>query len=261
MKGMRRSLALLALAVLSLSGCIVEDDGGGDFVHQTVHERFALARNAHIRVGNVSGSILVVPWTNRAIDIVARKESDDSDALHRTAIEITHDGTPATDVDVETHYHRDGFFWFGGSGANVDYTLHVPSDVSLRLSNVSGNIRVSDVTGDVDANAVSGDVNAKNLGGELHVRTVSGSVEASVTRMNQDSYVSIEAVSGSIDLAIPSRSSASVTADSISGDFDSDFNIPTEHRTVGVQANGNIGSGAGTIELKTISGSMTLSKT
>lgn len=256
---MRRSLALIAFVALVLPGC-VDDDFGGDSVHQTVHENIALAANAHVRVGNVSGFIVVVPWNRQAIDVVAHKYGSDVDQLSRTAIEITHDATPAIDVSIETHYQHHGFIFWGNSGASVDYTIHVPKDVTMTLADVSGHIRVSGIAGDVEINNVSGDVEAMRIDGDLSIHTVSGSIDASLLHMSGQRHVGIEAVSGSEHLSIPPNSGAVVSAASISGGFDSDFDIPTHERTVGVQAGGRIGDGSGTIELRTISGSMTLSK-
>jgi DUF4097 and DUF4098 domain-containing protein YvlB len=259
---MRRSLALLALAALVLPGCFESDyDGGGDTVHQTVHERFAVAPNAHVTVGNISGSIVVTPWAGHEIDILARKRADEDEALHRTAIEITHEGTPADDVEIHTRYLHEGFFFWGGSSADVDYTIRVPKDVTIEISNVSGDVRVSGIDGTVRVNNVSGEVEAMHIDGNLRIHTVSGIIDASLVQMSGNRDADMEAVSGSIRLAVPPHSSAYVTARSISGDFDSDFNVPTQQHTVGVEATGRIGSGSGTIEMRTISGSMTLSKT
>lgn len=250
----------MAFVALLLPGC-ADDDFGGDSVHQVVHQRFALATNAHVRVGNISGFIVVVPWNQQAIDIVGRKYGSDVDQLSRTAIEITRDATPASDVSIETHYHHRGFAFWGNSGASVDYTIHVPKDVTLSLNDVSGHVRVSGITGSVEINNVSGDVEAMRIDGDLSIHTVSGSIDASLLHMSGQRHVGIEAVSGSEHLSIPPNSGAVVSAASISGGFDSDFNVPTHERTVGVEAGGRIGDGSGTIEMRTISGSMTLSKT
>ena len=257
---MRRSLALTAFALLLLPGCIDTDVDGGDAVHETIHQRIALAPNAHVHVGNISGFIVVIPWHTQAIDIVARKYAGDTEELRRTTVDVDHDGSPATDVDIRTSYEHQGWVFWGNSGGSVDYTIHVPQNVTLSLADVSGHIRVSGTTGDVDVNNVSGDVDATRLNGDLTIHAVSGSIEASLLQMSGSRHVDIEAVSGSIHLSIPANSSAEVSAESISGGFDSDFNVPTHQRTVGVEAGGPIGSGTGTIELKTISGSMTISK-
>lgn len=256
-----RFLWLAVPAALLLAGCVDAGDfSDGDAVHQTIHRSIALAPHADIRIGNVSGSIVVVPWARRTIDIVARKHAVDMAAMRSTTIVVTSDGTPATYVDVHTHYGRHWALFWGESGADVEYTIHVPRDVSMTLDDVSGNIRVSGVSGAVSVNDVSGDVEALRIDGDLRVHTVSGSTEASLLSMGGGRDVVIGAVSGSIHLTVPPNAGANVDASSISGSFDSDFNVPTHERMVGVDAGGRIGNGDGTIELKTISGSMTLSK-
>ncbi len=248
---------------LLLPGCISYDaDFGGNAVHQTVHERFAVAPNARVRVSNVSGSITIVPWSRQAIDVVGRKYAGTIAALRRMTVSIVRDGSPASYVEIETQYPRHVFFFWGNnSGGSVDYTIHVPKRVRLTLADVSGDVRVSGIDGDVEVKNVSGDVDVARLNGDLDIHTVSGSIDASLVAMNGDRRVTIEAISGSIQIAVPAKSSAEVSAESISGSFESAFNIPTHRQTVGVNASGRIGNGSGTIDLKTISGSMMISKT
>ncbi len=256
---MQRFLAISALAVLALPGCI-SGDFGGDAVHSTMHERFALAPHAHVRVANVSGPIVVIPWNRHEIDIVARKHAGSVTALQRTTVGVSRDAVPATDVEISTHYQREGFFFWGESGASVDYTIHVPSDASVQLADVSGDVRVSGMQGTVEINEVSGDVTATGVGGNLRIHAVSGDVNTSVLHMTGNDSAEIATVSGSVTLAIPPSSNASVSAQSISGGFHSDFSIPTRRQTVGVSADGHVGNGSATIDLKTISGDIRLTK-
>lgn len=258
---MRRYLALLGLSLVVLPGCIGGDFGDGDAVQQTVHAAFVIAPHAEVRVDNVSGFVHVVPWSRRTIDVVARKYAGDTSALSNTSIDITHDGNPASYVEIRTRYLHEGIFLWGNSSASVDYTVHVPADVMLHVSNVSGDVRASGIAGSVDVSEISGDVDLARIDGDVRVATVSGSVDATLLHMDDGRHVDVGAVSGSLNVSIPPRSGAYVTADSISGSFDSDFDVPTHERTVGVSASGRIGDGSGTIDMHTVSGSMTLSKT
>ncbi len=257
-----RSLLVALAPVLLLSACFTTDFGSdGDAVQSRLHERFALAPHAQVHVENVSGPIEIIPWNRRQIDIVARKHSDDVSAVRNTVIEITREGTPVSYVEVQTRYPHEGFVFWGHNGASVDYTLHVPRDAVLRIRNVSGDVSVAGLNGNVTIDNVSGDVTATGLGGDVRIRTVSGTIDASLARMPENTEVDVAAVSGSVDLAIPPKSGAVVNAQSISGNFDSTFPIVARHQTVGFEANGRIGDGSGTIQLQTISGSITLSKT
>ncbi len=257
-----RSLLVALAPVMLLSACFTTDfGGGGDAVQSRLHERFTVTANAHVEVSNVSGSIAVVPWSSPQIDIVARKHSDDADAVQNTTIDITSDGSPADNVDIRTRYPHEGFFFWGHNGASVDYTLHVPRGVSVRVASVSGDVSISGVSGDVAIDNVSGMVDARHLGGDLRIHTVSGSVDASLGRMRADADIEVEAVSGSVNLTLPPNGGAVVTAASISGSFDSDFPAVTvRHQTVGFDASGRIGDGSGSVDLHTISGSITISK-
>ncbi len=257
---MRSLLAALA-PILLLSACITTDFGSGDAVQSTLHERFAVTRGAFVSVENVSGPVVVIPWSRPLIDIVARKHSDDVGAVRNTEVEITRDGTPASDVEIHTRYPHEGFVLWGNNGASVDYTLHVPRSVVLHVENVSGAVRVAGLNGEVTIDNVSGDVAATNIGGNVRINTVSGTIDASVARMRPSTDIDVAAVSGSISLAVPPKSGAIVSAQSVSGDFDSTFPIVAHRQAVGFDANGRIGDGSGSIRMRTISGSITLSKT
>lgn len=260
---MPRTFAIVALlASLALAGC-VEWDSQAERVQAGVHERFAVTPNAQVRIENVAGPIVVVPWSRPAIDIVATKHASDARNLRLITIEVARDGTPVSDVDIRTHYAHMGFFGipgFGRSGGTVDYTVHVPTGAWLHVANVSGDIRVSGMSNDVEVNEVSGDITAMHLGGDATIHAVSGSIDASLRHMGDGQRVHLDTVSGSISLGVPPNSSAVVSAQSISGSFHSDFPIPAHQQTVGVSAQGRIGNGAGSIEMRSISGSLTLSK-
>ncbi|HEY9086347.1 MAG TPA: DUF4097 family beta strand repeat-containing protein [Candidatus Tyrphobacter sp.] len=256
---MVRLAAISAMAgSLVLAGCI-STDFGGDHVRATVHERIAVVPNAHVSIENVSGQITVIPWSRSTVDIVAVKHASDPDGLRQVTVEVTRDRVPASDVEIKTQYANHTFSFWRHSGS-VDYTIHVPRGVSLRLANVSGDVQANGIVGDVAADEVSGDVAILDNGGNVTVHTVSGSIDVSMTTMGSDRRANLEAVSGSIRLAIPRNSGAVVSAHSISGGFHSDFPIPTHPQTVGTSAGGSIGNGAGSIDMGTISGSMTLEK-
>ena len=75
-------------------------------------------------------------------------------------------------VEVRTVYPRGdrrGSAW-------VDYTVRVPTDTSVSLKSVSGDIRVSNVKGELRLESVSGDVNVGRAGRLAFVRSVSGDV-------------------------------------------------------------------------------------
>jgi DUF4097 and DUF4098 domain-containing protein YvlB len=76
--------------------------------------------------------------------------------------------------------------------------------------------------------------------------------------------LSFKTVSGDITLRLPSTFAAAVDFESVSGDFDSDFDVTLtrrDHRWVGSHIRGTIGGGGGrTLEVKTVSGDVRIVK-
>lgn len=251
-----RALGACALALFSLAGCVDSDFSDGDAVRSTIHERFSAQANVHLSVGNVSGDVTILPWSRSTIDVVAVKHAGSQEALRRVTVEIDRDQVPASDVHIRTHYVHQ---WFGSDEGSVDYTVRVPRGASLVVNEVSGDVRANGLGGSVVIHSVSGDVTAMSAGGNLIVHSVSGDVHTSMLHMANSTNADIETVSGEIHLALPTSASAYVTARSLSGDVDSAWPIQESHG-IGTTANGRIGGGAGTVQLKSISGDIHLTQ-
>jgi hypothetical protein len=252
-----RVVSACTVALFALAGCSYSDFGDGDAVRTTIHETFSAQPNVHLTVGNVSGDVTVLPWNRSTIDVVAVKHAGSQAALRRVTVEIDRDQIPASDVRIATRYVH---HWFGSDEGSVDYTLHVPRGTSLVVNEVSGDVRANGLGGNVEVHSVSGDVTTLGVGGSLIEHSVSGDVHASMLRMDDSRNADIDTVSGEIHLALPPSASADVTARSLSGDFDSAWSIPEEH-SIGTNANGRIGRGGGSVELRSISGDIHLTQT
>jgi hypothetical protein len=218
--------------MLALTGCSVSLGEGGSSVHSHQHRTFMGVR--YLRVQNVSGPVTINTSHGNAVAVDATLSAGSQGAIDRTHVEYDAHGDS---LDVTTHYDRNG--WFGNSnGANVDYTVTVPPKTDVEVENISGPIAVTGVLGDVRASQVSGPV-----------RAMLGRIEGS-----RD--VNIKAVSGRIDLSIARNSSATLNAESISGDVRAFFPADEHKGVVGMSIRGRIGSGSGSIDLSTVSGSI-----
>jgi DUF4097 and DUF4098 domain-containing protein YvlB len=216
-----------------------------------VHETFAAAPNVRVVLENVSGQIVITPSGSEVVDIAAVKRAANEGALASITVRIDKDGNPAREVDIRTRYEH------GGHGGSVDYTLSVPRRATLKISNVAGNIIANGFANDVSASDVSGNVSVENVDGNLRVRTVNGGIIASVMRVGSR-IVSLHSVSGKVKLTIPRDSGAVVRAESMSGGFQSDFSLQSKAEFIGTRVDGQIGNGAGRIELETVSGMLEL---
>jgi hypothetical protein len=154
----------------------------------------------------------------------------------------------------------------------------VVSGISAATSvkSVSGKITLDGVTGPVDAGTVSGDVEAQGLDGrvgfnsvsgdltvadgaveKLEAKTVSGRVTADIDL--GDGAVRVSTVSGAVAIRLPSEVSTRVELRSTTGRLQSEFDGLSSSRSPGANTlTGTLGSGAGRLQVTTVSGQVTL---
>jgi len=154
----------------------------------------------------------------------------------------------------------------------------VVSGISAATSvkSVSGKITLDGVTGPVDAGTVSGDVEALGLDGrvgfksvsgdltvadgaveKLEAKTVSGRVTADIDL--GDGAVRVSTVSGPVAIRLPSEVSTRVELRSTTGRVQSEFpGLSSTHSPGANTLTGTLGSGAGRLQVTTVSGQVTL---
>ncbi|HET9393678.1 MAG TPA: DUF4097 family beta strand repeat-containing protein [Candidatus Rubrimentiphilum sp.] len=223
------------LAVISLAGCVGVSSFGGHNVEARIHHALPAAGVRYVNVENVSGSIVIDGWNHSGVDVSALEYGSDQGALDRTHVSIGQNGST---VFVKTTYDSGGGFFFGHNGAQVDYTIHVPATASISVSNVSGPTTL------------------KGLDGNLDVSEISGALDASLGRVAGTRNIHMSAISGHMTVRIARNSDARVDASTISGDVNLFFPSDTHQGSVGNAATGQLGKGAASMTLKTISGAI-----
>lgn len=222
------------LAALCLAGCVDSSTFGGHNVEVRIHRTLPAAGATHVSVANISGSIVIDGWNKPNVDVSALEYGSGQGAIDRTHVTIERSGSA---IVVKTRYDSGGGF-FERSGAEVDYTIHVPKSANVSVSNVSGPTTMSGLSGNVDAEEVS------------------GRLDASLGRLAGKRNIHISAISGRVTVRIARNSDARVDASTISGDVNLFFPSDTHQGMVGNAATGQIGKGAASMTLHTISGSV-----
>jgi hypothetical protein len=137
--------------------------------------------------------------------------------------------------------------------------IGLENPVDIAVESISGDVSLSDASGIVSLKAVSGDVHAERLvASRLQAQTVSGDVSIAV-REPFHGTMQLNTVSGDVSLALPEGSNARVSLGSTSGDLRCDH--PATDVTAGETLwTGQIGTGAGTINVQTLSGDAHVSR-
>jgi len=147
-----------------------EDSRRGPETVETVSKTFKVGSGASLDVSNLSGDVIVIGVSGDQITVVATKRARGSEAKQALSdINIAMRQT-ADRVEVRTEFGR------RDSEAEVDYKVEMPTDASLIVRTISGDINVSNVHGDVQVDSTSGDVQASGTPRLAHLATVSGDV-------------------------------------------------------------------------------------
>ena len=146
------------------------------------------------------------------------------------------------------------------NSVSVEYLLTVPKQSRLdRINNVNGNVEIEKVSGDVEASSVNGNVAASGLAGHVELSTVNGSVKATFADLKKS--VSLKSVNGSVTVALPPEVNAKVSANTLTGGINSDFDLQAKkHFPIGQNLDGKLGEGGPAISLSTVNGGIRIDR-
>ncbi|TSJ40499.1 hypothetical protein FO440_12140 [Mucilaginibacter corticis] len=114
----------------------------------------------------------------------------------------------------------------------LEYTLKVPYNVSLRISTVNhGNVEVHDVAGTLKVNNVNGPITITNAKGTTIANTVNGGITANYLAVPPDES-SYRTINGKLEITYPKNFAANLQFKSMNGEFFTDFEdtsfLPTQ---------------------------------
>ena len=241
-----------ALFVLALAAH-ASDHGGK--VTEELHKTYELTSDGRIELDNINGAVHISSWDRNEVKVDAVKYADSKERLDEARIEID---SSKSSISIRTKYPNDDQTWNWGSHnnpASVEYTLTVPRAARLdEIKLINGALDVTGVTGEVHASCINGRLEAHNLAGRAELSTINGRLDARFDQL-AGSRVELNSVNGSVELTIPSDSKAEVEASTVSGGIDNDFGLHVNnHRFVGHDLRGELGSGGTHIKLENVNG-------
>ncbi|HLJ54965.1 MAG TPA: DUF4097 family beta strand repeat-containing protein [Chthonomonadaceae bacterium] len=137
--------------------------------------------------------------------------------------------------------------------------LGLENPLDITVESISGAVNVTEASGNIGLKAVSGDVEAEQLvATRLQAQTVSGDVKVGMKEAFHGA-MQLNTVSGDVTLKLPEGTNARVSLASTSGE------LHCEHEASDVTScetlwTGQIGTGAGTINVQTISGDVRIQR-
>src|SRR5208337_3531808 len=257
---------------------------GGDFWDHTggfsfgsqVHEENDEAVPAgatEIEVRNVAGSIEISgSGSAAAVAVHSVKTAPFKRALDGVHVDIQKEGKRL----IIAEKHDPGFMTRMGT---VSFRVIVPKGMTvIDAHSVSGGISVSGVepgidqsfstisggitterARNLDASSTSGSIHFSSSGPTLDVRSVSGSIDGVIESLGTGGSAHLGTVSGSVSLNAFPGLDATVSLHSLSGRVSCDFPVTASERKNN-RLNGTIGKGSASLDVGTVSGSITISK-
>jgi hypothetical protein len=213
---------------------------------------------------NVNGSVMIAGWDRDAVEVRAVKTSPSASAqlavsdLAQVQVNVT--AAPGR-VTVTTTYPKDE-----GVEVSVTYSVRVPRRVWLQqVATVNGTVRVTGVEGVGELRSVNGDVEVSDSAGPFSAHTTNGDIHMDLARLtafpraqvSRDAKpLRMETVNGSIVLALPEKTAASLEVRCLKGDFHSDQPVATLGAYTPREFQGRIGGGGTPVRLSTVNGAI-----
>jgi TM2 domain-containing membrane protein YozV len=238
----------------------------GEF-RKDINESFPFNPDGRFSLDNMNGRVEIHGWGSNTVAIHAFVHGRTAEGVSAIQVNIT----PGLDRAV-VHTQRlsdDTYSLWGWLRANaglrnntsVDYLVRVPQGSRLEnLSSVNGDLTIDGITGDIDASNVNGSTRIKDAVGNLKLNSVNGRIDAEMSALTNGQQVSLHAVNGELELALPANPNADFSANSVNGSITSAFPGLQAKREFpgGNSLKGTLGAGGATVKAATVNGSINI---
>ncbi|HEX9934083.1 MAG TPA: DUF4097 family beta strand repeat-containing protein [bacterium] len=242
----------------------------GSTLTKDFQKTLPLEPNRSVTVRNTNGFIEARAWDKDSlalraeIEIRGHGEREIRRMMDRVRVkaEIV-DGDAV--IDVEYPRSETGWsFWDWIFGRRVEVrvqlTLDLPARIRLDAKSVNGRVDVVGLSGRATLYTTNGRVSVERHSGDVHARTVNGSITVAVDDFPKGGSIDLGTTNGSIRLALQPDVQADVRASTVNGGIFTDFPVAVQGKFVSKHLNGGINGGGGSIDLKTVNGSIHIQK-
>ncbi|HEY0020924.1 MAG TPA: DUF4097 family beta strand repeat-containing protein [Longimicrobium sp.] len=256
-----------------------------------------VARGQQIEIRGIVGDVRAEVASGDQVEVVGRRSGDNAD---RVRIEVVEGDDGVTICAIYPQRRREGRpdgdrggrggsrDWCGGDDTNegeidaeearIDFTVRVPAGVKFAAQVVAGDVYATSLRSPVDVATVSGNVEVSTTG-TARAASVSGNVNATFGQTDGEE-MEFATVSGDVVLRMAGNVGAEVSAQTLSGEIESDFDLRMGSMSgddeenededdeggfhvnldIGRQAKGTIGRGGPELSVTTVSGDIRLER-
>ncbi|MBP1766252.1 MAG: hypothetical protein H6P98_367 [Candidatus Aminicenantes bacterium] len=222
---------------------------------------------------NVNGEVRISTWKEAKVEIKAlKKTSKDVQNLQKVKIEVT---ASAAAVSIDTVYPK-----HENTGVSVDYDIQVPEGITLggvdsvnggvhitgpfgrvTASTTNGSVHVEDASGNLRLETTNGDVEAVRIAGPVDAHTTNGDITLELTKL--EAAVTAETTNGGVTLRLGGGQETNGLFEAETTNGSLSFDIPVTMQSLEKSRRhlrGQIGQGGPLVSLKTVNGSIRLTR-
>ncbi len=219
------------------------------------HHTYPLGAGGRVELDNINGAVHISAWDRDEVKVDAVKYANTKERMDEAEIEVD---SGSSYVSIRTKYRDHNHTWDSdgwNNPASVEYTITVPKNARLdEIKLINGPLDVHGVAGEVRASCINGHMTVQGLQGRVKLDSVNGRMDVQYDRLG-NAPVELSSVNGSIELTLPSDAKAEVEASTVSGGIEDDFGLHVnDHRWVGHDLRGELGTGGPRIQLSNVNG-------
>ena len=113
----------------------------------------------------------------------------------------------------------------GPMPSDLELTVLVPKNFSLKLHTTQGDIYVEGLNGEIEINSVNGDVELMEVSGSVVMNSVNGDIEVDFVNISPDTPMSFTGVNGDIEVSLPANAGFSAKMKTEWGDIYTNFDM------------------------------------
>ena len=239
MNGKHHPLALALLVTMAATGAKAQDA----LVDQLTVPFSEPARPGTVRVGLLNGSIKVVGYEGKDVQLTARVRSDgdepehdhDEDSQRAKSAGMRRLRNTSTGLVVE---EEDNIMEISveAMSRTVDVSLKVPRRTSLELNTTNdGDIDVDGVEGEFEINNTNGAVTLTNVSGSVVAHALNEDLVVRFLKIDPKKSMSFSSMNGDVDVTLPAAVKADVRIKTDNGEIYTDFDIQMNQRSPRVE--------------------------
>jgi hypothetical protein len=257
MNRQRRFTAWMGAILGMLCALLAAEASAKDYgkLTEEFHHTYPLGAGGRVELDNINGAVHITAWDQNEVKVDAVKYANTKERMDQAEIEVEN-GSDYVSIRTKYHDHENSWDRDGWNNpASVEYTIAVPRNARLdEIKLINGPLDIHGVAGEVRASCINGHMTVQGLQGPVKLESVNSRMEVQFDKLS-DSPVELTSVNGGIELTLPSDVKAKVEASTVSGSIEDDFGLHVNnHRWVGHDLRGELGSGGPRIRLSNVNG-------